>query len=214
MLFWILFIIFIIYYVNKKKKMNDGKAIPNQPRTSPARTAQQLYEQYANQAPYASQAQPQTQRTMTPEDRQRLEAYRAAKATQNGGATAAGYPVKQQPKNVQPKQDILSKAQKNAKKYENDTTLEQLEHEHNHSEQVKATISKEALQQKKEMHPHDASHVSQVVGEESDSILGTIEDLMVKGYDGNLSFERDFIGEAMDMISHFSVPDSIPDTTK
>ena len=30
---------------------------------------------------------------------------------------------------------------------------------------------------------------------------------MVKGYDGNLSFERDFLGEAMDMINRFTLAD-------
>lgn len=28
---------------------------------------------------------------------------------------------------------------------------------------------------------------------------------MVKGYEGNLCFERDFVGEAMDMVSRFSL---------
>ena len=44
-----------------------------------------------------------------------------------------------------------------------------------------------------------------------ESMLGSVEDLMVKGYDGNLCFERDFLGEAMDMISRFTAPSEIPD---
>jgi hypothetical protein len=42
-------------------------------------------------------------------------------------------------------------------------------------------------------------------------MLGTIDDLMIKGYDGELCFERDFLGEAMDMISHFTVPSDVPE---
>jgi len=38
-----------------------------------------------------------------------------------------------------------------------------------------------------------------------------VADLMIKGYDGNLCFERDFVGEGMDMISRFTVPSDVPD---
>lgn len=38
---------------------------------------------------------------------------------------------------------------------------------------------------------------------ETSQILGDVSDLMVKGYDGNMTFERDFLGEAMDMINSF-----------
>ena len=53
----------------------------------------------------------------------------------------------------------------------------------------------------------DAAHVSKHVEEQDAQLLGTVEDLMVKGYDGKLSFERDFLGEAMDMINSFCIPD-------
>jgi hypothetical protein len=100
--------------------------------------------------------------------------------------------------------DILANAKKNVRKYEPDVTLEQLETEHEHTERSKRTISPEEQQRKKEQHPHDASHVAAEVGKEDESILGTVEDLMVKGYDGKLSFERDFVGEGMDMIAKFT----------
>jgi hypothetical protein len=122
------------------------------------------------------------------------------------GRNAAGYPVKQA--GAQQKTDILSRAQQNVKKYEADETLLELEQDHDHTEQSARTISREEQAQKKAAHPHDAAHVSAAVSEESESLLGTIEDLMVKGYDGKLSFERDFVGEGMDMISRFTVPDT------
>ena len=68
--------------------------------------------------------------------------------------------------------------------------------EHNHSERVSPA---------EHHHPEDVM---------SENMLGKVEDLMIKGYDGNLCFERDFIGEAMDMISRFSVPSDIPDFDK
>ena len=67
-----------------------------------------------------------------------------------------------------------------------DVTLETVEAEHNHSERVSAAVHH---------HPEDVI---------PDNMLGTIEDLMIKGYDGNLCFERDFVGEGLDMISRFS----------
>lgn len=91
---------------------------------------------------------------------------------------------------------ILQRAKKNAEEDRVDITLETMEAEHNHSERVAPA---------KHHHPEDVI---------SDSMLGTIEDLMVKGYDGNLCFERDFVGEAMDMISRFTVPSDVPDFSK
>lgn len=59
--------------------------------------------------------------------------------------------------------------------------------------------NKSAMQQVHAEHQHPEDILPE-------SMLGSIEDLMIKGYDGNLCFERDFIGEAMDMISRFTVP--------
>ena len=81
---------------------------------------------------------------------------------------------------------ILQRAMANADEDKVDVTLETMEAEHNHSERVSAAVHH---------HPEDII---------PDDMLGTIEDLMVKGYDGNLCFERDFVGEGLDMISRFS----------
>ena len=88
---------------------------------------------------------------------------------------------------------ILDRAKGHAEDRENDVTLQAMEAEHHHSERVAPAVHH---------HPED------VIPE---SMLGSVSDLMVKGYDGNLCFERDFLGEAMDMISHFTVPSEIPD---
>lgn len=82
---------------------------------------------------------------------------------------------------------ILERATKNTDANKVDVTLTTMEAEHNHSERVSSATH---------VHPED------VIPE---NMLGNIEDLMIKGYDGNLCFERDFVGEAMDMISRFTV---------
>lgn len=91
---------------------------------------------------------------------------------------------------------ILQRAKKHAEADKVDVTLETMEAEHKHAERVAPA---------EHHHPGDVLLVS---------MLGNIEDLMIKGYDGNLCFERDFVGEAMDMLSRFSVPTDIPDFSK
>lgn len=88
---------------------------------------------------------------------------------------------------------IVDRAKMNTNANKADVTLETMEAEHNHSERVSAA---------EHHHPEDVM---------PESMLGTIEDLMIKGYDGNLCFERDFVGEGLDMISRFTVPSDVPD---
>ena len=88
---------------------------------------------------------------------------------------------------------IVDRAKANVDEKKVDVTLETMEREHNHSERVAAAIHH---------HPEDVM---------PESMLGSIEDLMIKGYDGNLCFERDFVGEGLDMISRFTVLSEVPD---
>lgn len=103
-----------------------------------------------------------------------------------------------------PTSDIVQRAKANTKKYEADETLHELESEHKHSEKVS---SAEAAYVAKDREEHMKMHTEPTPRVEDESLLGGIEDLMVKGYDGNLSFERDFLGEAMDMINRFTLAD-------
>ena len=105
-------------------------------------------------------------RQITPEERKKLEQYRAGKEA---------------------RPQILERAASNAAKYKENQTLQELESEHRHTERSVSI-------------PQDAS---QPVYAGNTSLLGNIEDLMVKGYDGELSFERDFVAEALDMINSF-----------
>ena len=82
---------------------------------------------------------------------------------------------------------IVDRAKANVEEKKVDVTLETMEAEHNHSERVSAAVHH---------HPEDVM---------PENMLGNIEDLMIKGYDGNLCFERDFVGEGLDMISRFTV---------
>ena len=92
---------------------------------------------------------------------------------------------------------IVERAKQNTSAYVPDVTLETLEAEHQHSERVAPAVHVDL--------EHDID-----LGE---SMLGSVEDLMAKGYDGNLCFDRDFVGEGLDMISRFVPPTEIPDYT-
>ena len=106
--------------------------------------------------------------------------------------------------NLQKNNSIVDRAKLNNAKLAEDETLKEIEVLHGHKE----THVSEKVQ-------HDAAcqalkyDDNAVLAEES--LLGSIDDLMAKGYSGDLSFDRDFIGEAMDMIASFTVPDTVPD---
>lgn len=138
----------------------------------------------AQQNAYAQPKQPKRQ--MTAAERAKLDAYRQQKAAA---------------KSAQPT-NIVDRAKQNANKYAEDTTLEQLEKEHKHSERESKA---EAAYVAKERGEHRKLHTEPIPPVEEESLLGSVQDLMIKGYDGNLSFERDFVGEAMDLLNSFTV---------
>lgn len=96
---------------------------------------------------------------------------------------------------VQQPTNIVERAKKNNERFEKDDVLEQMQKEHNHSEKVLAT---EKVVHTKGCNLYDPTA-------EVESMLGSVEDLMVKGYDGNLNFQRDFLGEGLDMINSFMI---------
>ena len=143
---------------------------------------QRLYN--AQQNAYAQPKQPKRQ--MTAAERAKLDAYRQQKAAA---------------KSAQPT-NIVDRAKQNTNKYAEDTTLEQLEKEQNHYERES---KEEAAYVAKEREEHRKLHTEPIPPVEEESLLGSVQDLMIKGYDGNLSFERDFVGEAMDLLNSFTV---------
>lgn len=138
-------------------------------------------------------------RVMTDADRARLEEYRRKKA--KSVSSAAG--TNQMRSAAQT--DIVERAKANSRKYAGrDETLEELEREHKHSERVGSAVADYVEQERQE---HMRMHTEPAPKVEDTSLLGPVEDLMVKGFDGNLSFERDFVGEAADMIAGFLITD-------
>lgn len=126
-----------------------------------------------------------TQRTISDSDRERLENYRKKKAQKNSNGANP---------------NIVERAKSNNARFEQDETLEQIESMHGHKE--KHEVKKEAHSDNCQIHKKEAD-----VPMPLDSMFGSVEDLLAKGYSGDMNFERDFVGEAMDMLSNISVPD-------
>lgn len=188
---WIVVIVGIVksFSGNDSKKtqstQNSTQKTVQQNSTYNTRANQQQTSYNAQQNAYARPTQ--QKRQMTAADRAKLDAYRQQKAT----AQSAAKPT-----------NIVERAKQNANKYEEDTTLEQLEKEHKHSERESKA---EAAYVAKEREEHRKLHTEPIPPVEEESLLGNVQDLMIKGYDGNLSFERDFVGEAMDLLNSFTV---------
>ena len=93
--------------------------------------------------------------------------------------------------------DIVVRAKINNDHFNEDDTLAEIEKMHGHKEsEPPIRIEHEAVCM---THAADADAAFP-----QKSIFGSAQDLIVKGYDGNMDFDRDFIAEAMEMINNCS----------
>ncbi len=93
--------------------------------------------------------------------------------------------------------DIVVRAKINNDHFNEDDTLAEIEKMHGHKEnEPPIRIEHEAVCM---THAADADAAFP-----QESIFGSAQDLIVKGYDGNIDFDRDFIAEAMEMINNCS----------
>ena len=181
----------------------------NQQGARPQNTRQPQQQTWANQQnvrPQQQAGQPQGMwvqqeldlQQMDPQERMRQKKAELQKKYKPTGTTQTVA------KSLQKDNSIVDRAKLNNAKLAEDETLKEIEALHGHKE----AHAPEKVQ-------HDAAcqtlkhDENAVLAEES--LLGSIDDLMTKGYSGDLNFDRDFLGEAMDMIASFTVPDTVPD---
>lgn len=190
MLFNILF--FIVIFIIIIKKVNEKPAKGKTPEFRPPelRNNNPVNVNNVNNVNNAneqlSEAQKRyQQRLQEYQSKQQVKPAQQAKPVQPGNAASGN-------------KDIISRAKNNADKLKEDTTLKEIESSHKHSEkQVAKPVEHSQVCQ---------SHLQKDnVIEPGESVLGSIEDLMIKGYSGNMKFERDFVGEALDMVANFSI---------
>lgn len=174
-----------VFYINKKSKSAGSKNTqPNKPRPQ-QKQIQQIWNSMQNTVQSGMNALNQTyQQKQQPQMQQR--------------AQQAQRPQMQQ--RVQPQQsnpDIVQRAVKNNARFADDTTQKELETMHGHSE-----AQQKMAQERQTLH-NKAADGAKIIEAETQSMFGSVEDLIAMGYSGNLEFERDFLGEGLDMINNF-----------
>ena len=115
---------------------------------------------------------------------------------------------KQMQQRVQPQQrpqqsnpDIVQRAVKNNARFADDTTQKEIETMHGHSE-AQQRLAQEHSRNCQTLHTK-AADGTKIIEAETQSMFGSVDDLIAMGYSGNLEFERDFLGEGLDMINNF-----------
>ena len=94
-----------------------------------------------------------------------------------------------------------AEAVKNNARFADDTTQKELETMHGHSE-AQQKMAQEHSRNCQTLH-NKAADGAKIIEAETQSMFGSVEDLIAMGYSGNLEFERDFLGEGLDMINNF-----------
>lgn len=166
-----------IFYINKKSKSAGSKNTqPNKPR---------------------------------PQQKQMQQIWNSMQNTVKSGMNALNQTYQQKPQpqmqqRAQPQQsnpDIVQRAVKNNAHFADDTTQKELETMHGHSE-AQQRMAQEHSRNCQTLH-NKAADGAKIIEAETQSMFGSVEDLIAMGYSGNLEFERDFLGEGLDMINNF-----------
>lgn len=190
-----------IFYINKKSKNAGSKNTqPNKPRPQ-QKQMQQIWNSVQNTVQSGMNALNQTyQQKPQPQMQQRAQQPQRPQMQQR--AQQAQRPQMQQ--RVQPQQsnpDIVQRAVKNNARFADDTTQKELETMHGHSE-AQQRLAQEHSRNCQTLHTK-AADGAKIIEAETQSMFGSVEDLIAMGYSGNLEFERDFLGEGLDMINNF-----------
>jgi cell division protein FtsN len=188
---WLIIIVVVVYRMVQKNPKTQQEL--QRAKEEAMRNMQSaITEPAAQKNTYTVPNEAKPKRVMTDAERARLEEFCKKKVE------------KEQAKEQAAKKEDVTRAKANSARYaDNDETLKELERDHSHSEHMPPAGPKHTNQEETKR-----AHISAAEFQnppEEESLLGSVEDLMVKGYDGNLSFERDFLGEAMDMISSYTL---------
>ena len=188
---WFVVVLYIVIRCVKDTKKRNGQAKPNVPR-QPVQKKQQNYVQMNRSNPAQTGGKwsnPQTQ------------AQR--KASQQPGRTTQQRATQRPPQ----ENSILQKAKANASRQFDDDTLEA----RGSADLNRVPLGDEIMKDKakarhihsehEEMHGAELSNQPGVDDFDTYHLIDEVNDLIVKGYSGNLEFERDFLSEATDMLN-------------
>ena len=166
-----------IFYINKKSKNAGSKNTqPNKPRPQ-QKQMRQIWNSMQNTVQSGMNALNQTYQQRAQQSQR----------------------PQQRPQQSNP--DIVQRAVKNNARFADDTTQKELETMHGHSE-AQQRMAQEHSRNCQTLHTK-AADGAKIIEAETQSMFGSVEDLIAMGYSGNLEFERDFLGEGLDMINNF-----------
>ena len=188
-LLWLVILCVIIgSNLSREKKKNQDRNLNRPQMPQQQRMAQQPQMPQQQRMPQQQQRmpqQPQMARQQKSMPQQKMPEW-----LKNSGVYRPGTVRKAQP-------DIVVRAKINNDHFNEDDTLAEIEKMHGHKEnEPPIRIEHEAVCM---THAADADAAFP-----QESIFGSAQDLIVKGYDGNMDFDRDFIAEAMEMINNCS----------
>ena len=173
---WVI-ILGAVFYINKKSKSAGSKNTqPNKPRPQ-QKQIQQIWNSMQNTVQSGMNALNQTYQQRAQQSQR----------------------PQQRPQQSNP--DIVQRAVKNNARFADDTTQKELEAMHGHSE-AQQRMTQEHSRNCQTLHTK-AADGAKIIEAETQRMFGSVEDLIAMGYSGNLEFERDFLGEGLDMINNF-----------
>ena len=173
---WVI-ILGAVFYINKKSKSAGSKNTqPNKPRPQ-QKQMQQIWNSVQNTVQSGMNALNQTYQQRAQQSQR----------------------PQQRPQQSNP--DIVQRAVKNNARFADDTTQKELEAMHGHSE-AQQRLAQEHSRNCQTLH-NKAADGAKIIEAETQRMFGSVEDLIAMGYSGNLEFERDFLGEGLDMINNF-----------
>ena len=187
LLWFIILCVIIGSRVSRENKKNQNRNLNRPPQ--PQMAQQQRMPQ---QPQMARQQQRMPQQPQMARQQQSMPQQKMPEWLKNSGVYRPGTDTVRK---AQP--DIVVRAKINNDHFNEDDTLAEIEKMHGHKEnEPPIRIEHEAVCM---THAADADAAFP-----QESIFGSAQDLIVKGYDGNMDFDRDFIAEAMEMINNCS----------
>ena len=189
LLWFIILCVIIGSRVSRENKKNQNRNLNRPPQPQMSQQPQMAQQQRMPQQPQMARQQPQPQMAR---QRQSMPQQKMPEWLKNSGVYRPGTDTVRK---AQP--DIVVRAKINNDHFNEDDTLAEIEKMHGHKEsEPPIRIEHEAVCM---THAADADAAFP-----QKSIFGSAQDLIVKGYDGNMDFDRDFIAEAMEMINNCS----------
>lgn len=193
LLWFIILCVIIGSRVSRENKKNQNRNLNRPPQPQMSQQPQMAQQQRMPQQPQmARQQQRMPQQPQMARQQQSMPQQKMPEWLKNSGVYRPGTDTVRK---AQP--DIVVRAKINNDHFNEDDTLAEIEKMHGHKEsEPPIRIEHEAVCM---THAADADAAFP-----QESIFGSAQDLIVKGYDGNMDFDRDFIAEAMEMINNCS----------